>query len=124
MKCEICGKITDAIEHHHVKYLDIHGVDETKILCISCHRSLHIRLRREGKCNIPSNELLKISNRSSGRSIYGKQHRNEYLHKHVKNYDMFDRYEDLLSIRTRIRHNSQSGFIGVYTGFIKRACVK
>ena len=47
--------------HHHVKYLEIHGVDEVVLMPKGEHIKLHNRLRREGKCNIPRTELAKIS---------------------------------------------------------------
>lgn len=47
--------------HHHVKYKEIHGVDEVVLMEKGEHTRLHIRLRREGKCNIPSEDLHKLS---------------------------------------------------------------
>lgn len=65
---------------HHVKYLEIHGVDETVWLTVSEHVKLHKRLRREGKCNVPSDELKKIAmaahnrtpKRRAARAAYNK----------------------------------------------------
>lgn len=51
----------EKIVHHHVKYKEIHGVDEIKLMTQGDHLRLHNRLRREGKCNIPVKELGKIT---------------------------------------------------------------
>ena len=49
------------IVEHHIKYKEIHGEDVTVFLPKSDHTVLHQRLRKEGKCNIPSDELSKIA---------------------------------------------------------------
>ena len=68
MKCIRCGSERYVVRHH-VKYKELHGVDEIIMLCRSCHTKLHQKLRREGKCNIPSNEIW----------TYSKRARNEYM---------------------------------------------
>lgn len=60
---------------HHVKYREIHGEDETIFITHGEHIRLHRRLRREGKCKIPVQELAKISAKAQKRT--GK-----YLSKH------------------------------------------
>jgi len=57
---------------HHVKYLELHGVDETEWMTRSEHQKLHRRLRKEGKCNIPSEELRKIAVAANGRTDKSK----------------------------------------------------
>lgn len=52
---------TEKLVEHHVKYKEIHGYDETVWLTGSEHRLLHNRLRREGNCIVPVDELTKIS---------------------------------------------------------------
>lgn len=49
---------------HHIKYKEIHGEDKVVLMTVSEHRRLHNRLRREGKCNIPAEELLEISRKA------------------------------------------------------------
>lgn len=76
MSNEICIDIETAghnLFQHHVKYKEIHGVDETVQLTWSEHQKLHARLRREGKCQIPSDELHKIVVRAYQRTEKGKQ---------------------------------------------------
>ena len=60
------------LEQHHVKYKEIHGIDAIVMLTQSAHRQLHARLRREGKCNIPVDELDKISKAAHTRSPLGR----------------------------------------------------
>lgn len=55
------------IVEHHIKYEDIHGEEKTTSMTMSEHIRLHKRLRKEGKCNIPVEELTKASIRSSHR---------------------------------------------------------
>ena len=69
---------------HHKKYKEIHGVDEIVMMTRSEHSKLHIRLRREGKCNVPVDELKKISGAARGRTEQSK----EYLKKYVALADM------------------------------------
>ena len=47
--------------HHHIKYKEIHGVDEVVMMERSEHSKLHQRLRREHKCSIPPSTLKRIS---------------------------------------------------------------
>jgi hypothetical protein len=54
-----------AMVYHHIKYKEIHGVDEVVMMEPSEHKKLHCRLRKEGRCNIPSSILREISNRAN-----------------------------------------------------------
>ena len=54
--------------HHHVKYKEIHGVDEIILISEREHRRIHNRLRREGACKIPPKELAVISDMAYKRS--------------------------------------------------------
>ena len=56
--------------HHHIKYKEIHGVDEVITMDAGEHKRLHTRLRKEGKCNIPTTELATISQSASRRSSH------------------------------------------------------
>lgn len=46
---------------HHSKYKEMHGFDETTWMTKSEHKKLHARLRKSGKCNVPVDELRRIS---------------------------------------------------------------
>ena len=57
---------------HHVRYKELHGEDKIIMLTPSEHGKLHARLRREGKCDVPSEELAKISMKAHKRTKKGK----------------------------------------------------
>ncbi len=57
---------------HHIKYLEIHGVDEIVWMEASEHKKLHKRLRADGKCEVPPAVLKKISVAARGRSEKGR----------------------------------------------------
>lgn len=53
---------------HHVKYKELHGVDETVWMTVREHKLLHMKLRREGKCTVSSGKLKKISGAARNRT--------------------------------------------------------
>ena len=53
--------------NHHIKYKEIHGVDEVVKMDKSKHSKLHRRLRREGKCNVSPRVLSRISSTACNR---------------------------------------------------------
>jgi hypothetical protein len=61
-------KIKLKLVEHHIKYKEIHGEDKTTFMSPGEHVRLHRRLRREEKCNIPSEELCKISIKANHRT--------------------------------------------------------
>jgi len=62
------GDLMTRLIQHHVKYKEIHGLDETIPMSISEHVRLHRRLRREGKCRIPPETLREISSKARRRN--------------------------------------------------------
>lgn len=60
-------KIKRSVIEHHTKYNEIHGEDKTIFIARSEHVKLHRRLRREGRCNVPPDELDKMSGRACHR---------------------------------------------------------
>ena len=58
---------------HHIKYKEIHGVDETIWMEKGEHLNLHRRLRNEGKCKIPPKELKKIATAAYARTKKAKE---------------------------------------------------
>lgn len=73
---------------HHVKYKELHGIDKTVWMEISEHIALHRRLRKEGKCNVPRDQLNKISKMAYLRTKKGKN--NQLKHRkcvHRINYN-------------------------------------
>lgn len=116
---------------HHTKYKEIHGVDESLWMTPSEHRNLHNRLRAEGKCNIPSEELTKISVAAANRTEKNKQqqvefHRTEEYRQYYSdrakklknNWLVFD---DILApnikLREQISYYYKTGTVTVSSGF-------
>lgn len=84
---------------HHVKYKEIHGYDEIVWMTWSEHQKLHKRLRKEGKCNIPADELQKISTKAHKRTkkwdVYSKEYKKSKQWKeYIKNYRQKDVYKE------------------------------
>lgn len=63
---------------HHIKYKELHEIDEIIMLTPSEHAKLHIKLRKEGKCNVSPDELEKISAKARERSPERKIFRRRY----------------------------------------------
>lgn len=70
---------------HHTKYIELHGVDEVVEMSRSDHELLHRRLRREGMCDVPVDELRRISVAAKNRGdkhkacmeVYRAEHREQ-----------------------------------------------
>lgn len=69
---------------HHVKYEEIHGVDEIVMMEYDEHRKLHTRLRKEGRCGITAEKLRVISTAAYNRSDKGKKTAKRYQQKYGK----------------------------------------
>jgi len=129
------------LEQHHVKYKELHGADKIVMLTHSEHRALHHRLRREGKCNVPVDELAKISDtarrRSPGGKAYGrsatrKAGYKKYMqtekgkttakkHEARRQSIRFDEsFGEYTLFRERIRYNHATGFVGYTARFNAR----
>lgn len=72
----------EQLVEHHVKYKELHGIDETMWMTNSEHQKLHRKLREEGKCNVPVEELTKIARAAHLRT----NKRAEYMEKHNRKY--------------------------------------
>lgn len=60
---------------HHVKYIELHGEDETVFITHMEHTRLHRKLRRENKCKIHPKILRRISSAALKRTEkYLKEH--------------------------------------------------
>ena len=79
--------------HHHIKYKEIHGVDEVVMMEKGEHNKLHRRLRREGKCNVPQIILHKISSSANSRRDNSRV------------LDWYKRHREKSIIRMRIYNN-------------------
>jgi len=82
--------VKEHLVQHHVKYKEIHGIDEVKTMSKGEHKKLHARLRRVGKCNIPPEELNAISikayNRSDRKTIYKSILISPSLHRYIMDH--------------------------------------
>lgn len=70
------------IVEHHTHYKEIHGFDRTIWMDKGEHSKLHHQLRKEGKCNIPADELSKISMAANYRTGKDKKSREKYSQKY------------------------------------------
>lgn len=85
---------TEQLVQHHVKYEELHGIDKIVLMTQSEHKKLHCRLRKEGKCNIPADELHKISGAAHKRTDKYKAPRKNY----DKEYWQSDRGQNVKKI--------------------------
>ena len=100
----------EKLVEHHIKYLEIHGVDETVWLMHGEHKKLHNHLRREGKCKIPVDELKKIAmaahdrtpKRRAARAAYDKSPKRRATH------TAYDKSPEGRTARAAYRKNIQS----------------
>lgn len=60
-KCHKCGCTDKELIHHHKSY----DPEIIVMVCRSCHKLLHNRLRKEGVCTVPSIELATMSKNSN-----------------------------------------------------------
>ena len=115
MKCERCGSDENII-HHHVKYLELHDIEEIILLCKSCHQKLHNKLRRDNKCGIFPDDLNTLSYNSTN----GKHRRYEYGKINVS----FIRFDDYMIPgifhREKISYNKKTGNVYVSCFFDHR----
>jgi len=78
----------EVLVEHHIHYKEIHGYDETIWITQSEHIKLHRNLRMNGKCNVPSDELNKISKaaylRTEKAKEAAKQHSQTDKHKNIR----------------------------------------
>lgn len=123
--------VMDNLVEHHVKYKEIHGIDETVWMTRSEHLKLHRRLRQESKCNIPVKKLKKIALAASGRTIKQKKLQKEWVRSNrykeiqkryrneAREYLVF--YETIAPnclLREELQYNSETGNITYASFFV------
>lgn len=95
-KCHKCGCTDRRLFHHHRSY----EPEEIVMVCMSCHKLLHNKLRREGKCNISPYELSKKSIQSENNRLNNLKRIKKYGIIHNK----FDfTFDTILIPYTRLR---------------------
>jgi len=114
-------KAKTKLVEHHVKYKEIHGVDETVFLTPSEHKRLHLKLRKTGKCDIPSNELHAISKRAHLRTVKSKKYQNDYQNayrnKHLSRFEFSDNLGCGMRHRENITYNTKTHVVSVTCRF-------
>ncbi len=101
---------------HHIKYKEIHGVDEVVWMRKGDHLNLHIRLRKEGKCNIPKETLNLISqkaHRRTSRSI--ERCKNSDGRKYT--FQFFEAVIPYVQLVESVRYNLDNGNVYVSSYF-------
>ena len=112
---------TEHMIEHHIKYKEIHGVDETVWMTTSEHVKLHNKLRKEDKCNVPVDTLTKISVAAYHRTEKRLKYNTEYGKKYNKNYiekiDFIDTPGANTQFSERITYNYATGNISYSAWF-------
>jgi hypothetical protein len=91
--------------HHHIKYKEIHGIDEVVLMEKSEHAKLHARLRKEKKCNVPPEKLHAISMRARSRADYDNA-----KDRARKQYTKYGE-EKIIKMRIYNSHNNKRFFV-------------
>jgi len=105
--CIKCGQFRQLQNHHYKGY----DTDETALYCMSCDQKAHNKARREGRCNLTSKEVQKLSTASGCRirikRIYFDERitNNIYLHEHLQ-------------------YNTFTGTVSWTSGFVARNGIK
>lgn len=118
---------------HHIKYKEIHGADEIVLMDKGKHDALHKKLRKDGCCSIPAEELNKISKRAHGRSDLGKATKamwrkgegkasrkktdNRYRCKHVQRIVFHTQVDLYISLYELFKYNTMNGNVYFSSGF-------
>lgn len=98
---------------HHIKYKELHGVDKIVLMTRSEHKKLHNRLRKEGKCNVSSDELAKISQAASNRAGVTK----EYTDENIQRHSFFEPMMKYINLFEEIRYNNKLGTLYICSWF-------
>lgn len=102
---------------HHIKYKEIHGVDETIWITKSQHIALHKRLRREGICNFSPEELQKISDSAYHRTPKYKIYKNKYMRQSIQRIDFSETMGYGIKLCDGLTYNLKTGSVGWYAYF-------
>ncbi len=113
---------------HHIKYKEIHGVDETVWMEKGKHHALHDRLRRDGKCNIPVKKLRQIASIAHKRTDRYKEYlrtrpkksyesNRVYARNHYKTLTINSHLSHNIRLKESIRYNTKTNKIYVSVRF-------
>jgi hypothetical protein len=115
---------------HHIKYKEIHGVDEIVWMTNGEHQKLHNRIRKDNKCNISPDELHKISTLAHQRtekyknsretyacSKHGRNVLLKYQNKNIQKMDFNESFGTNTRFTEMIRYNTATGSVRYYARF-------
>ena len=108
---------------HHIKYEELHGVDEVVMMEQGEHLKLHYRLRREGKCAIPAEELRAISNAAHSRTDKRRktqQKNNKLIYRKEHRFWFIETIGKCAQLAESILFNPSTGTVTYYSQF--RGC--
>lgn len=101
---------------HHTHYKEIHGYDKTILMTKGEHESLHNKLRKTKKCNIPVYELKCISQRAMKRTH--KEESEKYEKQNIKYVYLFCySFETNTKVQGRLKYNIKTDHIGISSSF-------
>jgi len=100
---------------HHIKYLEIHGVDKTVWMNAGTHNKLHRKLRQTGKCNVAVDELAIISREAHRRTIKYKDRTKGYYKQQI--IEFTENLQPFVELRERIVVSKTTGNINYLAGF-------
>jgi len=109
-------RVRETIVEHHIKYKEIHGIDETIFMSQSEHRLLHYNLRKNGKCNIPVEELQKISSMAISRTNKMKKYQKKYK-EDIKHKTFNNTIDSNIYLKIIIGYNLHNDNINISTTF-------
>ena len=96
---------------HHTHYKEIDGYDETIFMTMSEHVKLHQRLRKEGKCNIPVEEMTRIAAAAHRRTDKHKKLCRDYYQRHINHITFYETPGPNISLRKIYRYNYKTGAV-------------
>lgn len=85
-KCHKCGCTDKKLIHHHRSY----EPEVVVLMCVSCHKLLHNKLRRTNQCNMAPSELSKKSIQSESNRLNNLKRIKKYEILHNKFEFTFD----------------------------------
>lgn len=105
---------------HHIKYKELHGVDETIWMTNGEHEKLHRLLRKEGMCNVPVEELTKISASAQRRTDKSKKRNKEYYKMNIRRVNFYSAPGPNVRLLERITYNLKTETIRYSANFFTR----
>lgn len=102
---------------HHIKYKEIHGIDEIKLMTKRDHLALHRKLRKERLCLIPVEKLAKIACSAHKRTKLAKEKNKTYHLKILQHIFFTTTIEPSTALRERLTYNTNTGNVTWWADF-------